>query len=190
MRYRRFPSREQLRQNPRGPHSGTVIEIRAPCLLLFLAPEHTWLVAGQVTVAAARGHHLARSRRRAERSGTSTRPLVRSGCSGPTGEASTAGLLHPGLIAFFLVFYAFPIIYGSNRLDRICFILAMRYYAGNWPASVWCFRGHAPSTRVSANVPKASGLMHETWKRSMTPSSPRSPITNSGRGAPCTSRVG
>jgi len=45
------------------------------------------------------------------------------------------------LLAVFLLFalIAVPLL-GNLFPDRISFLLAMRYYAGNWAASVWLFR--------------------------------------------------
>jgi len=160
--YRRFP--DDLRPSHFAhlvAHSGTVIEIGAPIILLVTRPEHKWLILA--AVGSLLLLHVVI---------TSHVPLAVPNewnlfmMAGGVWlfwthrETSMEGLLHPGLLLFMAVTFAFPVIYGSLRPDRICFILAMRYYAGNWPASVWCFRGDAVD-RVSANVPKASGLMHE-----------------------------
>ncbi len=34
-------------------------------------------------------------------------------------------------------------LYGNLRPERLSFLLAMRYYAGNWPYSIWLFKGEA-----------------------------------------------
>jgi hypothetical protein len=160
--YRKFP--DDLRPSNFAhvvAHSGTVIELGAPLILLFAQPQHTWLIA--VAVGSLLLLHIVI---------TSHVPVAVPNEWNLYMMAaavwlfwthrtdSLSGLLDPGLIAFLLVVWAFPVIYGSIRPDRICFILSMRYYAGNWPASAWCFRGDAVN-KVSANVPKASGLMHE-----------------------------
>ena len=34
-------------------------------------------------------------------------------------------------------------LYGNLRPERVSFLLSMRYYAGNWPYSIWLFKGDA-----------------------------------------------
>ena len=38
-------------------------------------------------------------------------------------------------------------LYGNFVPSRVSFLLAMRYYAGNWAYSIWLFRGDAPEAR-------------------------------------------
>lgn len=62
-------------------------------------------------------------------------------------------------LAIFLVaaLLTFPI-YGSIRPDRVSFLAAMRYYAGNWATSVWLMteegerKFHAGLTKVSPSI--------------------------------------
>ena len=46
------------------------------------------------------------------------------------------------LMAVLLVGFVVPLI-GNLKPERVSFLLAMRYYAGNWPYSIWLFRGEA-----------------------------------------------
>jgi hypothetical protein len=49
----------------------------------------------------------------------------------------------PALAAFLLVaLVAVPLV-GNLFPRRVSFLLAMRYYAGNWPFSIWLFRGES-----------------------------------------------
>ena len=50
------------------------------------------------------------------------------------------------------------VIVGNMFPEKISFLPAMRYYAGNWATSVWCFRAGAEE-RVEANVVKSSALV-------------------------------
>lgn len=68
--------------------------------------------------------------------------------------------LSAGVVAYLLVLLVFPLVYGSLRPDRISFVMAMRYYAGNWAAGVWCFRNGA-ERRLSPNIKKAAPMVHE-----------------------------
>ncbi|MFY2862001.1 DUF3556 domain-containing protein [Mycobacterium sp. THU-M104] len=47
---------------------------------------------------------------------------------------------------------------GNMFPQQISFLPAMRYYAGNWAASLWCFRPGAED-RIEANVVKSSALV-------------------------------
>lgn len=48
------------------------------------------------------------------------------------------------LLLGFLVFFLFAIpLYGNFVPSRVSFLMAMRYYAGNWAYSVWLFRGNS-----------------------------------------------
>ncbi|WP_423131007.1 DUF3556 domain-containing protein [Gordonia malaquae] len=69
-------------------------------------------------------------------------------------------IANPSLIAFLVCGFAVPVVLGSLRPDLVSFALAMRYYAGNWPASLWCFKGDAIS-RMSPNLTKAAPMVHE-----------------------------
>jgi hypothetical protein len=48
---------------------------------------------------------------------------------------------HPAVVAFLAVALIGLPVAGNLWPRRISFLLAMRYYAGNWPYSVWLFRG-------------------------------------------------
>ncbi|HEV3190789.1 MAG TPA: DUF3556 domain-containing protein, partial [Polyangiaceae bacterium] len=58
-------------------------------------------------------------------------------------DVSLASIGSPPLAAFlFLMLVALPLL-GNVLPGSISFLLAMRYYAGNWAYSVWLFRGEA-----------------------------------------------
>jgi len=48
---------------------------------------------------------------------------------------------------------------GNLLPARVSFLLAMRYYAGNWPFSVWLLRGE--SHKKLERLTKSSGWVHE-----------------------------
>src|SRR5574341_333732 len=67
-------------------------------------------------------------------------------------------------VAVFLVVMSIlaPLI-GNLKPEWISFLLAMRYYAGNWAASVWLFKGE--SYRKLDKLTKSSGWLYEQLDR-------------------------
>jgi hypothetical protein len=56
------------------------------------------------------------------------------------------------------------VILGNLRPDLVSFLPGMRYYAGNWDTSLWCFSGDAVD-KMDANLVKASLLPHQQLER-------------------------
>ncbi|MEZ5227090.1 MAG: DUF3556 domain-containing protein [Acidimicrobiales bacterium] len=56
------------------------------------------------------------------------------------------------------------VVYGNLVPARVSFLLSMRYYAGNWAATVWCFRGDSLE-RLDRRVTKATMLPHQQLER-------------------------
>jgi hypothetical protein len=58
-------------------------------------------------------------------------------------------------------------VYGSLRPDKVSFLPAMRYYAGNWAASLWLFRKGQDErldeciTKTSKTIPKQLAVLYE-----------------------------
>jgi hypothetical protein len=80
-------------------------------------------------------------------------------------EAPVAALFSElPLLAAFLLFCLVAVpLYGNLVPARVSFLLAMRYYAGNWAYNVWLFRkGSAQKLR---KLLKASGTMREQLER-------------------------
>ncbi|OBI36077.1 DUF3556 domain-containing protein [Mycobacterium sp. E2238] len=50
------------------------------------------------------------------------------------------------------------VIAGNMFPEKISFLPAMRYYAGNWASSVWCFRAGAEE-KIDAEIVKSSALV-------------------------------
>jgi hypothetical protein len=66
-------------------------------------------------------------------------------------------LRSPLLLALVLV-AVLVVIAGNMFPEKISFLFAMRYYAGNWATSIWCFRPGAED-KIEANVVKSSALV-------------------------------
>jgi hypothetical protein len=76
---------------------------------------------------------------------------------GHYGAIRATDLRSPALLALVIVAVAI-VIAGNLFPEKISFLFAMRYYAGNWATSVWCFRAGAED-RMEANIVKSSALV-------------------------------
>lgn len=56
------------------------------------------------------------------------------------------------------------VIYGNFVPSKVSFLVAMRYYAGNWATTLWCFKGDALD-RLDANIVKATMLPHQQLEK-------------------------
>jgi hypothetical protein len=76
---------------------------------------------------------------------------------GHYGAIQATDLRSPLLLA--LVIVAVAVVVAGNMLpEKISFLPAMRYYAGNWATSVWCFRPGAEE-KIDADIVKSSALV-------------------------------
>ncbi|HEX9888602.1 MAG TPA: DUF3556 domain-containing protein, partial [Nitriliruptorales bacterium] len=70
------------------------------------------------------------------------------------------------VVLLLLAVVAVPV-YGNLRPDRVSFLPSMRYYAGNWAASVWLLRPEALDridervTKVAGDVPAQLGRFYD-----------------------------
>ena len=76
---------------------------------------------------------------------------------GHYGAIRAVDLQSPLLLAILIVALAMVPL-GNLFPDKISFLPAMRYYAGNWATSVWCFRAGAED-KMEANIVKSSALV-------------------------------
>ncbi|OIN77942.1 DUF3556 domain-containing protein [Mycobacterium malmoense] len=67
-------------------------------------------------------------------------------------------LSSPLLLAILIVALVVVPIAGNLFPEKISFLPALRYYAGNWATSVWCFRAGAED-KIEADVVKSSALV-------------------------------
>ncbi len=77
---------------------------------------------------------------------------------GHYGAIGALDLQSPLLLAILIVAVVVVPIVGNFFPEKVSFLPAMRYYAGNWASSVWCFREGAED-RIEANVVKSSALV-------------------------------
>jgi hypothetical protein len=69
----------------------------------------------------------------------------------------------PLLLAFLVAMVVVVPLYGNFVPSRVSFLMAMRYYAGNWAYSVWLFRGD--SARKLDRLVKAVPLLRDQLAR-------------------------
>jgi hypothetical protein len=76
---------------------------------------------------------------------------------GHYGSITIFDLNSPLLLAFLLAALVVVPIVGNMFPQQISFLAAMRYYAGNWASSIWCFRAGAEE-KLGAHVITSSAL--------------------------------
>ncbi|UDY25180.1 DUF3556 domain-containing protein [Nocardioides sp. Kera G14] len=68
-------------------------------------------------------------------------------------------LVHPIPVILGMLVVVGTVILGNLRPDKVSFLPAMRYYAGNWDTSLWCFTESAVE-KFEAGIIKAAALPH------------------------------
>ncbi|GAC1555623.1 MAG: DUF3556 domain-containing protein [Polyangiales bacterium] len=166
--YRRFP--DDLRPSTLAAwmgHAGTLLEMAVPLVLLF-ARGGAWLVLGMILMVALHAFI------------TSNVPMgvpiewnvvvVYGGFAlfWAHPEVSILDLGSAPLAVFLaLALVALPIA-GNLFPARISFLLAMRYYAGNWAYGVWLFRGESyrKLARLTTSAPWVYDQLAHFYDRS------------------------
>lgn len=78
-------------------------------------------------------------------------------------DVSLLAIGPPPLIAFLIMTLIIIPLAGNIWPARISFLLAMRYYAGNWPYSIWLFRGE--SYRKLARLTTSAAWVYDQLDR-------------------------
>ncbi|WP_232677415.1 DUF3556 domain-containing protein [Nocardioides sp. R-C-SC26] len=79
-------------------------------------------------------------------------------------DAGVGDLTQPALVAALVGCVLGSVVVGNLLPEKVSFLPSMRYYAGNWASSVWCFRGKALD-RFDAGVVKASLMPHQQLEK-------------------------
>jgi hypothetical protein len=79
-------------------------------------------------------------------------------------DLGVGDLADPLPVAALLAVVVATVVAGNLWPDKVSFLPSMRYYAGNWAASVWCFRGDALA-RFDEHVVKASLMPHQQLEK-------------------------
>jgi hypothetical protein len=144
-------------------HSGTIVEIAVPLVMLFAHGGMVSFVAVAIIVIF-HLHIISNVPLAVPNEWNVYMSAAAIFLFGIHADVSVMGLSNPLLIALLLVGVAGPVVLGNLRPDLVSFVIAMRYYAGTWPASLWCFRGDS-WRRLGDDVTKASGLADEQLER-------------------------
>ena len=117
-------------------HFGTILEFAFPLLLLFGDGAHADLSRPQSDGLVPRLHH--RPLPSCSAAGVEFRHGFRGIFLFRDGMPDVGVLAHAPtvIVALILCVFVVPLV-GHLAPHRISFLLAMRYYAGNWPYSVW-----------------------------------------------------
>ncbi len=67
----------------------------------------------------------------------------------------TLGTPIPSLMAAIIACSALLVLAGNLWPSKVSFLVSMRYYAGNWATSMWCFRGDSED-RIDAEITKVA----------------------------------
>ena len=70
-------------------------------------------------------------------------------------DVSVLGLSSPLLIAYLIGAMFLLQLYGNFVPSRVSFLCSMRYYAGNWPYSIWLFKGDC-SKKLDEHIIKST----------------------------------
>ena len=144
-------------------HSGTFVEIVLPLVMLFSHGGTVSFVA--VTIIVIFHLHIISNVPLAVPNEWNVYMIAAAiFLFGSHADVSVTDLRNPLLIALLAIGVLGPVVLGYVRPDLVSFVIAMRYYAGTWPVSLWCFRGDS-WRRLSEDVTKASGLADEQLER-------------------------
>jgi hypothetical protein len=81
---------------------------------------------------------------------------------GHYGDVPLSTLDDPLLLAILLLLCVGLPVLGNFRPDKVSFLPAMRYYAGNWATSVWCFRkGAGAEEKLDREIVKPAPIVVE-----------------------------
>ncbi len=162
-----YRSQEDLRPSWRAAlaaHMGTVTEFSLPLLLFFTSkgPLGTIAVIGMILFHI----HI-----------TSTFPLAVPlewnlfmifgilFLFGEYGDVPLSTLDLPLFLILLATSVLIPVV-GNFRPDKVSFLPAMRYYAGNWATSVWCFRkSTGAEERLDRRVRKSAPIVIKQLER-------------------------
>ena len=152
--YRRFP--EDLRPSALSrllAHGGTTIEYTVP-LVLVLSPNRTVTLVAVAVMVLFHLHILSTFPMGVPMEWNVFMIFSTLFLFGAHGDIGPGQISSPWLVAI-LAAAAAVVVLGNLLPHRISFLPAMRYYAGNWATSVWCFRKGAEA-RIDSDIKKVA----------------------------------
>ncbi len=144
-------------------HAGTLLELGAPLTLLFVTEPGPLMVLGLLQVVMLHGFILSNMPAGAvfEWNVLSLYAAFFLFVGHPEVRIAELGST-PLAIYLAVILLALPLA-GNLWPSRVSFLLAMRYYAGNWPWNAWLFRGE--SYKKLASIKRVAPLLREDLQR-------------------------
>jgi len=134
-------------------HGGTAIEYVVP-LVLVLAPNRTLTLVAVTVMVLFHLHILATFPMGVPQEWNVFMIFSILFLFGAHGDLGPAQVRSPVLIALLLAAAA-VVVAGNLFPAKVSFLLSMRYYAGNWATSLWCFRRPAQD-RLDSHITKVA----------------------------------
>jgi len=163
--YRRYPDDLQPSRLSRLlARGGTTIEYLVP-LVLVLSPNRTLVVAAVVVMVAFHLHILSTFPMGVPMEWNVFMIFSTVFLFGAHGDLGPAQVTSPAMVALLLV-AAGVVVAGNLFPGKVSFLMSMRYYAGNWATSLWCFRRPAQDrldtgiTKIAPAVRTQLGVMY------------------------------
>jgi len=153
--YRRYP--EDLR--PSGlsralAHGGTLIEYTMPLVLVF-SPSRTVTLVAVAVMVVFHLHILSTFPMGVPMEWNVFMIFSTLFLFGAHGDVGPGQVRSPWIFAILAVAAAAVVVAGNLFPAKVSFLLAMRYYAGNWATSLWCFRRPAED-RLDTHIRKVA----------------------------------
>jgi hypothetical protein len=137
-------------------HGGTVIEAGVPFVLLF---SHGWVTYAAVAVIVLFHFHIIGMFPMGIPGEWNLMMIVSAiVVFGGNADLGPGDIQSPWLIAVLCISGAL-VLFGNLFPKYVSFLVSMRYYAGNWAAGMWCFRGDSEA-KLGA-IKKLSATAHE-----------------------------
>jgi hypothetical protein len=152
--YRRYPDDLQPSRLSRAlARGGTAIEYLVP-LVLVLSPNRTLTLVAVAVMVAFHLHILSTFPMGVPMEWNVFMIFSTLFLFGAHGDLGPAAVRSPLLIALLLV-AAGVVVAGNLFPAKVSFLMSMRYYAGNWATSLWCFRRPAQD-RLDSGIAKVA----------------------------------
>jgi hypothetical protein len=152
--YRRFPADlRPSRLSGMMAHGGTVIEYLVPFVLVF-APNRTVVWIAVAIMVVFHLHILSTFPMGVPMEWNIFMIFSTLFLFGAHGEVGPSQVESPWLVAILAAAVALVVL-GNLFPAKVSFLLSMRYYAGNWATSLWCFRRPAQD-RLDTHIKKVA----------------------------------
>jgi len=144
-------------------HAGTFLELAAPLTLLFVTQSGPLLVMGMILVLMLHGFIIGNMPAGAVFEWNLVSLYAAFFLFGGYPEVTVLDVGSTVLALYLIVALILIPLVGNLIPSRVSFLVAMRYYAGNWAWNAWLFRGD--SYKKLERIKRASPLFREQLER-------------------------